>query len=461
MRVGAEEVTFDFELIEKYNTPAPRYKIYPPATQLRNDFTELDYRSAIAASNDRQSPLSLYFHLPFCQSACYFCGCNAIISNNQKIAEKYLLYLAKEMKNICQLIDTDRQVKQIHWGGGTPNYLSLAQVDFLAEQIDRNFRVDADAEISIEINPKYVDRNYIFFLKSLGFNRISFGIQDFNPIVQAAVNRVQPEKMIFEVMEWIREAGFASANVDLIYGLPFQTLSTFRETIGKTIELDPDRIAVFNFAYLPWLKPIQKNIPASALPKAHEKLEIWQMSIQELTHNGYVSIGTNRFAKLQDELAIAPREKSLKRNLQGYTTKPDTELFGFGATAISMLSDTYSQNHKKLSEYYQAIDRDCLPVSKGINLSRADILRRDIIRQIMSNFQLDKTEIEANYHIKFDDYFWPELHQLEYLEEDGLVKLSPHRIDVTAIGRLLVRNIAFVFDAHTTQTVGRFLSKAI
>ena len=462
MRFGVgEEITFDLELIEKYNTPAPRYTSYPPATELRNDFTEIDYRSAIVVSNHRRSPLSLYFHLPFCQSACYFCGCNTVVSNNKKLAEKYLLYLAKEMENTCQLIDRDRQIMQVHWGGGTPNYLSLDQVDFLWSKINQNFQIETDAEISIEINPQYVDRNYILFLKSLGFNRISFGIQDFNPIVQAAVNRVQTEKSLFKVMEWIREAGFTSVNVDLIYGLPFQTLYTFWETIKKTIKLDPDRIAVFNFAYLPWLKPIQKNIPESALPKAHEKLEIWQMAIQELTHNGYNFIGMDHFAKPQDELAIAQREKSLKRNFQGYTTKPHTELFGFGTTSISMLSDAYTQNHKNLPEYYQAIDQGCLPVSKGINLSRADILRRDIIMQIMSNFQLDKVEIESKYHINFDDYFWPELHQLEYLEDDGLVKLTPNRIDVTSIGRLLVRNIAFVFDAHTNQTVGRFLSKAI
>ncbi|HAJ63833.1 MAG TPA: oxygen-independent coproporphyrinogen III oxidase [Cyanobacteria bacterium UBA8543] len=457
----SQNVTFDLDLIQKYDTPAPRYTSYPPATELKEEFTEPDFRFAIAASNQRQTPLSLYFHLPFCQSACYFCGCNVIITNNKTLSNTYLQYLNREIERTSNLIDLTRKVSQIHWGGGTPNYLSLEQVDSLWETINQYFSLEANAEVSIEINPKYVDRNYIFFLRSLGFNRISFGIQDFNPRVQEAVNRVQPEKMLFDVMDWIKEAGFHSVNVDLIYGLPFQTLQTFQETVKKTIELDPDRIAVFNFAYVPWLKPVQKNIPQSALPAAREKLEILQMTIEELTNSEYLLVGMDHFAKPNDSLAIAQRQGALKRNFQGYTTQAETELFGFGATSISMLQDAYSQNHKTLKHYYQAIEIGCLPVSKGIKLSRADMLRRDVIMHIMSNFQLDKSEIEKKYSICFDDYFSTELEELKPLEEDGLVELAADRIDVTPIGRLLVRNIAVIFDTWTRRSGAKRLSKAI
>ena len=366
MVFSVANVAFDFDLIQKYDNAVPRYTSYPPATELKDDFSSLDWEFAITESNQRQSPLSLYFHIPFCQSACYFCGCNVIVTNSKDAAKSYIDYLSKEIDFTSQFIDTRRPVTQLHWGGGTPNYLSLEQVDFLWGTINKQFNFADKAEISIEINPRYVDKNYIFFLKEIGFNRISFGIQDFNPKVQEAVNRVQPESLLFNVMDWIKETGFESVNVDLIYGLPYQTVHTFKETIQKTIALDPDRIAIFNFAYVPWMKPVQKNIPQSALPQPHEKLEIWQMSIQELTDKGYVFIGMDHFAKPNDELAIAQQNSALKRNFQGYTTKPEAELYGFGLTSISMLEDTYAQNYKRLKEYYQAIDQGILPVSKGV-----------------------------------------------------------------------------------------------
>lgn len=456
-----QDVTFDFNLIQKYDTPAPRYTSYPPATEFTEEFSESDWKNAIAASNQRQTPLSLYFHLPFCQSACYFCGCNVIISNNKNIAENYLEYLQKDIQNTTELIDLSRPVSQVHWGGGTPNYLNLKQVEKLWGSITSSFKLADNAELSIEVNPRYIDRNYIFFLRSIGFNRISFGIQDFDPKVQEAVNRIQPEKLLFEAMGWIKEAGFESINVDLIYGLPFQTLESFKETVKKTIELDPDRIAIFNFAYVPWLKPVQKNIPESALPTGFEKLEIWQMAINELTHNGYTFIGMDHFAKPQDELAIAQRERTLKRNFQGYTTQPETELFGFGLTSISMLHDTYAQNHKRLKEYYQAIDNHQLPITKGIKLHDADFLRRDVIMRLMSHFQLEKSDIEQKYSIDFDRYFAPELEALQPLIADGLVKLSPGKIEITSLGRLLIRNIAVTFDTYTRTRVENRLSKAI
>ena len=448
------------DIIKKYDTPTPRYTSYPPATELTEEFTDSDFQRCITASNLRKSPLSLYFHIPFCENPCYYCGCNVVFSRNKDIAKLYLEYLVKEIENTSRLIDSKREVLQVHWGGGTPNYLSLSQVEFLWEKITKHFTISSNAEISLEINPCYIDKEYIFFLRDLGFNRISFGIQDFNLQVQTAVNRIQPEKILFDVMGWIKAAGFKSVNVDLIYGLPYQNLNSFRKTIKKTIELDPDRIAVFNFAYVPWIKPLQKKIPVEALPKPQEKLDIFQMTIEELTDNNYIFIGMDHFAKPHDELAIAQRNLGLKRTFQGYTTHPETELFGFGVTSVSLLEDTYAQNYKKLKDYYQAVENGVLPVYRGFQLNQDDIIRRDAIVNIMSNFQLYKQDIEDKYHINFDRYFFRELQAMQNLEVDGLVNLSAKHIKVTDLGRLLVRNIAVIFDTYITKKEQKF-SRAI
>jgi oxygen-independent coproporphyrinogen-3 oxidase len=465
MKLLPQTVQFDSELLQKYDRPLPRYTSYPPATELKAEFDELDFRTAIAVGNHKQTPISLYCHIPFCETACYFCGCNTIITQRRELADPYLNYLARHIEQVASLIDGKRKVHQLHWGGGTPNYLNLSQIEFLWNTLNRHFSFDPTAEVSIEINPRYVDKNYIFFLKSLGFNRISFGIQDFNPEVQAAVNRIQPEAMLFDVMSWIKEAGFESVNVDLIYGLPYQTLYTFKETVQKTIELNPDRIAVFNFAYVPWIKPIQKKIPQEALPPASEKLEILQMTIAELTEKEYVFIGMDHFAKPNDELTIAQRAGKLHRNFQGYTTKPESDLFGFGITSISMLHDVYIQNHKRLKEFYGAIDEGRLPIEKGVTLTQDDIIRRTIIMELMCQFQLAQQDIEEKYHlgfdIDFDDYFWREIPKLKTLEADGLVKLYSDGIEITPIGRLLIRNIASVFDAYLGERKTGTFSKSI
>lgn len=449
-------VKFDPHLIQKYDTPTPRYTSYPAATELTEAFKETDFKEAIANSNQRKSPLSLYFHIPFCQSPCYFCGCNTVISSNKNIAIPYLEYLVRDIQNTAALIDSDRKVLQIHWGGGTPNYLNPEQIEFLWKHIRQNFTIDSQAEISIEINPRYIDRNYIHFLREIGFNRISFGIQDFNRQVQVAVNRVQPEEMLFDVMSWIKEANFKSVNVDLIYGLPHQTCQSFAETIKKTIQLNPDRIVVFNFAYVPWVKPVQKNIPEDKLPPPEEKLEILKMTIEELTKNQYLFIGMDHFAKADDELALAQQNRTLKRNFQGYTTLAETELFGFGVTSISMLDDAYAQNDKQLQDYYRLIDAGVLPIRKGIKLTQDDIIRRDVIMSIMCHHELHKPDIENKYKLKFDDYFCTELIKLQPLEADGLVELSLNDIRITEIGKLLLRNIAVVFDVHSINQQRKF-----
>ena len=456
-----QDVKFDINLIKKYDKPAPRYTSYPTAAEFSEEVNDEIFKNKILESNERKSPLSLYFHIPFCESACHFCACNVIISRRKEVVEPYLEYLFREIERTSSLIDRDRKVVQYHWGGGTPNYMNKEQMKSLFEKTKEHFDFDEDAEISIEIDPRFIDREGVFFLRELGFNRLSFGIQDFNPKVQEAVNRIQPEEMIFNVMKWAREAGFESVNIDLIYGLPYQTLETFTDTIEKTIKLNPDRIAVFNFAYVPWLKPLQRNIIEEALPPAQVKLDILKMTIEKLTDAGYVFIGMDHFAKPDDELAVAQRERTLHRNFQGYTTKAGAELFGFGATSISMLYDIYAQNYKKIRDYYQAIDTGRLPTARGVLLNEDDIIRRDVIMKLMCHFRLVKSEIEEAHGIDFDEYFKQEMEELKQLEYDGLIRIYPDRIDVTPAGRLLIRNIAVTFDIYTKAKKEQKFSKAI
>jgi oxygen-independent coproporphyrinogen-3 oxidase len=458
-------VQFDSKLLRKYDQAVPRYTSYPPATELKPEFEEVDFRAAIAVGNYKQTPLSLYCHIPFCETPCYFCGCNTVITQRKEVAEPYLDYTVRHIRQMAELIDDKRLVHQMHWGGGTPNYLSVRQIEKLWATINQHFHFHPNAEISIEVNPRSLDRNYLLFLKELGFNRISFGIQDFNPVVQEAINRIQTEAMLFSVMDWTREAGFESVNVDLIYGLPYQTIDTFRKTIQKTIELDPDRIAVFNFAYVPWLKPVQRRISQEALPKGSEKLDILQMTIEELGQNNYQFIGMDHFAKPNDELAIAQREGQLHRNFQGYTTKPESDLIGFGMTSISMLHDVYVQNHKRLKDFYQAIDQGILPIERGVSLTQDDVIRRTVIMELMCQFELSKDEFEEKYHLSFDqdfdEYFAREHWELKKLEADGLIRLSHNHIEVTPAGRLLIRNIAAAFDTYLKQKTISNFSKAI
>ncbi|BBA78732.1 oxygen independent coprophorphyrinogen III oxidase 1 [cyanobacterium endosymbiont of Rhopalodia gibberula] len=461
MKNNSQTLQFDTNLLNKYNKSVPRYTSYPPATEFKTTVKEINFRAGIVEGNHKKKPISLYCHIPFCETACYFCGCNTIITKNKRIAPTYLNYLIQDIHQTAALISSARQVNQIHWGGGTPNYLNQQQLDKLFSSLVKNFNIDQKAEVSIEINPRYIDRNYIFFLKRLGFNRISFGIQDFNSTVQEAINRIQPESMLFNVMGWIREAEFEGANVDLIYGLPFQTLETFKETIEKTIKLNPDRIALFNFAYMPWLKAAQKNISETDLPKAAEKLAIFQMTIEKLNHSGYIYIGMDHFAKPNDELAIAQQEGKLHRNFQGYTTKPESDLFAFGVTSISMLNNVYVQNYKGLKSYYKALYSGKLPLDKGVSLHQDDVIRRAIIMELMCQFKLNKSRLEEKYNLDFDKYFAHELVDLKSLEADGLVKLFSDNIGITPSGRLLIRNVASVFDIYLKGRKEQSFSKAI
>ena len=474
MKSLLQTVEFNADLIQKYNQPLPRYTSYPPATELKEQFDSHAVDAAFATGNYKKTPLSLYCHIPFCQSACYFCGCNTIVTQNSAVTHPYLDALICNIEQVAELTDSNRVVNQLHWGGGTPNYLTLEQVDRLWQVLHQHFSFDRKAEISIEVNPASLSRDYVLGLREIGFNRISFGIQDFNLQVQAAINRLQPEEMLFQVMDWMREAAFDSINVDLIYGLPYQNLTTFSDTIAKTLALDPDRIAVFNFAYLPHMLPVQrKHIDPTTLPSPSEKLDILHMTIDQLTHHGYQFIGMDHFAKPDDELTLAQQSGQLHRNFQGYTTQPESDLLAFGMTAISMFQNVYTQNHKRLKGFYDAIapsltgqfTTDHLPIERGVVLSRDDILRRAVIMELMCQFELSKAAIEEKYHLNFeqdfDTYFARERQDLETLAADGLVRLTPNHIEITPAGRLLVRNVAAVFDTYLRNRKIRQFSQSV
>lgn len=454
-------VQFNSTLLQKYNQSFPRYTSYPCLTELRTDFSDFDIADAIAVSNQQHTALSLYCHLPFCQSVYYFCGYNVIVSGNKNIATPYLDYLTREISQTAKLIDPNCSVTQLHWGEGTPNYFTIDQVEKLWNTIKIHFQIALNAELLIEVNPRYVDQKYITALRQIDFNRISFGVQDFHPQIQVAINRIQLEELLFNLMAWIRLAQFESVNLDLIYGLPDQTLETFIETINKTIQINPDRIAVFSFAYLPWLKPAQENIPAGALPSAQEKLNILKMTIARFIQNGYQFMGMDNFSKSTNELASAQQQGKLQRPFQSDTTQSGIDLIAFGMTGISLLKDTYAQNDYTLSDDYRAIDGGQLPIEKGISLSREDQLRRGIINQLMCNFCLTKADFEIQAHLNFNHYFRQKFRQLRELEADGMVRLMSDRIEVTNLGRLLIRNIASVFDADLLQKTQTYFSEAI
>ena len=455
------DVIFSEELIRKYDKPGPRYTSYPPATEFNESYGRDYFIKHLLKSNENGKPLSLYFHIPFCENACWFCGCNVIINRVRGREIPYLHRIAKEIDYLKSYLDTSRDVIQLHWGGGTPNYLTPEQTEYLFSIIRENFKISPDAEISVEIDPRSISFNQLRLYRELGFNRISIGVQDFNPKVQKAINRIQPYPLLEKVINWVRELGFTSVNIDLIYGLPYQTPDTFRETVKKTIALNPDRIAVYNFAYVPWLKPLQRRIEKKALPSPQEKLQMLKTAIEGFTEAGYVYIGMDHFAKPNDELVIAQKEGKLWRNFQGYTTKRGVDLIGIGISSISMLERYYGQNYKTVRPYYEAIDGGLLPTYRGIELNNDDVIRREVITELICNFVLDKKAIEENFGLDFDNYFEYELKELEEMERDGLIHLGERFLKVTPLGRLLIRNICMVFDIYTKKRVERRFSRTI
>ncbi|HIQ31760.1 MAG TPA: oxygen-independent coproporphyrinogen III oxidase [Aquifex aeolicus] len=452
---------FDRKLVEKYDRPGPRYTSYPPATEFSESVGEKRYREKLLESNSRRTPLSLYFHIPFCESGCYYCGCNIIVSHRKGIEKPYLRRVYREMDAVSSLIEEGRKVEQLHWGGGTPNYLEPEEIEEFMGEIRKRFSFSKDAEVSIEIDPRYATDEQLRTIKDAGFNRVSMGLQDLDERVQRAVNRIQPYELMKSIMEKLRGMGFESINIDLIYGLPFQTRESFQRTVDKVIELGPDRIAVYSFAYVPWVKPIQKYIDPKTLPPPEEKLSILEMVIDRFQDAGYLYIGMDHFAKPTDELAQAQREGKLWRNFQGYTTRKGVELIGFGATSIGMLYDSYFQNYKTLREYNEAIDCGRLPVFRGCILNGDDFIRREVIMDIMCNLGVNFKKIEDMFDVVFEDYFEKELEELTELERDGLIELGDRRIRILPAGRLLIRNVAMVFDAYLRSGKELKFSKTI
>jgi oxygen-independent coproporphyrinogen III oxidase len=440
---------FNMEKYKKYNVPGPRYTSYPTALQFNPSFTYEDYFNEIRLSReDTSQDLSLYFHLPFCDTLCYFCGCNMIITRNRDRIRKYLDYLKREIDLVKKYAVDGKKVIQLHWGGGTPTHLSPEEIHELASYIKDSFSFKDNSEVSCEIDPRELTREHLAALRENGFNRISLGVQDFDAKVQEAVNRVQPEVVTNQTVEWIRDLKFLSMNIDLMYGLPFQTIESFNDTLDKIIKISPERIAVFNYAHVPWMKKHMGLINAEDLPSAETKLNILQLTIEKLTVAGYVFIGMDHFAKPDDELAIALKEKKMYRNFQGYSTYPNTDLFAMGITGISQVKSVFAQNYKTENEYFDALDKDILPTARGYQLTFDDTLRRFVIMRLMCDFELKFASVDEKFNINFKEYFNKELNSFDEMKIDGLVELSDNKIEVTEMGRLLIRNIAMKFDAY-------------
>lgn len=443
-------IEWDQSLIEKYNYSGPRYTSYPTALEFDEGYRETDFLSAVSRYPDR--PLSLYLHIPFCHRLCYFCGCNKQITRQAHKAERYLDALEVEIRQRAPLF-RDRIVTQMHWGGGTPTFLSEAQISRLNQLLRSCFRFSVDAEISLELDPREIALDMLDHLKREGFNRLSMGVQDFNKQVQKLVNREQDEAFIFALMARAKSLGFVSGNIDLIYGLPKQTAESFAFTLQKVLELRPDRLSVFNYAHMPTLFPAQRKIHDSDLPDAAQKLEILQQSIATLIGGGYQFIGMDHFALPEDELAVAQRQGVLHRNFQGYTTQGNTDLLGLGVSAISMIGDTYAQNHKVLNQWHQRVAQQGHALWRGVSLDNDDRLRRDLILRLICHFSLDILAFEKQWQIDFSGYFAEDLQLLQPLADDGLVSITPDRLAVTPRGRLLIRNICMCFDRYLRNTV--------
>ena len=444
------------DLLRKYDRPGPRYTSYPTAPVWRDDFgpAELGERlDDLSASVGRgvQRPLSLYFHVPFCRERCLFCGCNVIISRKDWVSDPYLERLHAEMELFARHLGDARDVIQVHLGGGTPTYFSPEQLARLMDSVHRTFRIADGAEIALEVDPCVTTDEHVRMLRKLGFNRISMGVQDLEPQVQQSINRIQPADLTGRFYQLCRDEGFTSINMDLIYGLPYQTEDTFARTLEQVIAWRPDRVAVFNYAHVPWIKPHQKQMPLEALPPPATKFSIYAMTIRAFRDGGYEPIGLDHFALPNDELAQARRAEKLRRNFMGYTTKPETDVLAFGVSSISEVGGLYAQNTPKLMDYHRAIDSGEFAVHRGVRLSADDQLRRDVIMNIMCNFALDFGAVERRHGISFASYFAAELQKLAGPAADGLVRLSPNRLEVTPRGQMLVRNVAMIFDAYLEE----------
>jgi len=446
---------FDAELIRRYDKSGPRYTSYPTAVQFHEKFQSNEYQEVARVSNEDPipRPLSLYFHLPFCATVCFYCGCNKIITNNRKRAEPYLERLHKEIAMHAELYDDDRKVDQLHWGGGTPTFISPEQMRNLMAKTAKHFnlRDDDSGEYSIELDPREVKKETLSLLRELGFNRISLGVQDLHEDVQKAVNRIQPQDITEAVLTSARQEGFHSISMDLIYGLPLQTVESFSKTLDEVIKMSPDRLAIYNYAHMPSMFKVQRQINEAELPSANEKLEILHHAIDRMTAAGYVYIGMDHFAKPNDELTVAQKNGSLYRNFQGYSTHSGCDLIAMGVSSISKVGFTYSQNYRDTEAYIKSIDNDELPIFRGVQLDLDDVLRREVITRLICNFTLDCSAISKKHNINFNEYFVEEMDALKEMQDDGMLRINSDSLDVLPSGRLLIRNICSVFDIYNRQ----------
>ncbi len=445
-----QSLVFDQALIEKYDYAGPRYTSYPTAPQFHEGFGAEQYMQAAAATNQSGNPLSLYFHIPFCDTVCFYCACNKVVTKDRAMTAPYLQRLHREIAMQGDLFDRSRLVEQLHWGGGTPTFLSHAEMRELMRVTREHFTLadDEHGEYSIEIDPREASAETITLLREIGFNRMSLGVQDFDQRVQKAVNRVQPEEQTMTVLQAARDQGFRSISIDLIYGLSHQTVESFRRTLERIIEVGPDRLSVFNYAHLPQLFMPQRRINEEDLPSPQEKLDILKMTIELLTSAGYLFIGMDHFARPDDELASAQRDGTLYRNFQGYSTHSSCDLVAMGVTSIGMVGPTYSQNVRTIEEYSERIDGGQLPIFRGIELNLDDEIRRDVITRLICHFALDYAAVESRWDIVFSDYFSAELERLAEMVSDGLLELDDSGIRVLPRGRLLIRNICMAFDRY-------------
>ena len=449
---------FDAELIRRYDGRGPRYTSYPTALQFDEDVREAEYRENALASNATGVPLSIYVHIPFCRTLCYYCGCNKIVTRNEERVARYLANLESEIAMQAELFDADRQVMQMHFGGGTPTYLDTPQLTDLIGRLDDAFSFgNADQrEFSIEIDPRTVDTGRISEIADLGFNRLSLGIQDFNPEVQRAVNRMQSDEEIEALVGASRSNGFRSISFDLIYGLPLQTRASFEDTLHRVVEMRPDRLAVYNYAHLPERFKGQRMIDADAIPSADEKLEILDLTIEMLTAAGYEYVGMDHFALPEDDLVQAQRDGTLQRNFQGYSTYGDCDLIGLGVSSIGSIGSMLAQNSPSTAVYQETIEQGRLPIVRGIQIDDDDRLRAQVIQSLMCFDKLDTQRFGGEHEIDFDTYFAAEIERLGPLSEDGLLTFDGSTIRVSPRGRLLLRSIAMVFDRHLNQTPMRY-----
>lgn len=458
--MSADILPFERCLVEKYDRPGPRYTSYPTAPHFHEDFSAVDYRQAVLASQQvvPSRPLSVYVHVPFCERLCYYCGCSKIITHNRQRADEYLDYLKREIVLQAELFDQARVLTQLHLGGGTPTFLSNRQLGELIDCLAQHFQFAAEAqrEFSLEVDPRTVTPAQIHELRRLGFNRLSLGVQDFDPAVQQAVNRVQSEAEVRGLVEAAREAGFASVSVDLIYGLPLQTRESFARTLEQVIDIRPDRIASYSYAHLPHLFKAQRLIRDQDMPPPSRKLELLELTIERLTAAGYIYIGMDHFAQPDDDLCQARRDGSLQRNFQGYSTQAECDMIGLGVTSIGRVGDAWSQNVKTTAEYMACLDAGKLPILRGYRLSAEDVLRAEVITALMCHGRLRFRDIEQRHRIDFAGHFSEALEQLREMVVDGLIEINEAEIRVQPAGRLMLRNVAMAFDAYLTPGTVRY-----